>query len=187
MSFALFKSNMFMYMNRPEGIDSYKDFAKKITDEYDIAARSGMQTINNIPLSSPNKSLMEILVTLACAKALSKKSGYHNFIDDIGKGCVGYWTGATLLTGIPPIIPSIGAIQNITSTAAFTLNPGTWTPVGPLIPTTDINMFLDRLIMAMQMHLTTVSGLYITISMYPGFPLIPPAPGILTWTGFTIP
>jgi hypothetical protein len=48
-------------------------------------------------------------------------------------------------------------------------------------------MFLDRLIMAMQMHLTTVSGLYITISMYPGFPLIPPAPGILTWTGFTIP
>lgn len=176
-----------MYMNRPEGIDSYNDFAKKLTDEYDMAVRRGFQTINNIPIQTPNKALMLSLVTLACSKALSVKEGQHTFIDDIGKGCIGYWTGSTIMTGIPPIIPATGAIQNITSTSAFTLNPGSWTPVGPLIPTTDINMFLDRLIMAMQMHLTTISGLYITISLYPGFPLIPPAPGILTWTGFTIP
>lgn len=187
MSFTLFKQNMFSYMNRPKSIDSYNDFAQKLTDEYDQCMRRGTQTINQIPLQTPNKSLMLTLVTLACSKALSVKKGQHTFIDDIGKGCVGYWTGATLMTGIPPIIPAIGAIQNITTTSAFTINPGTFPPVGPLFPTTDINVFLDRLIMAMQIHLTTISGLYITISMYPGFPLVPPAPGILTWTGFTIP
>ena len=187
MSFAIFKQNMLSYMQNQGSIDSYNDFATKLTTEYDMAVRSGFQTINNIPLAKDNKKLMESMVKLACATSLTKTEGKHNFIDDIGKGVIGYWTGATLVTGIPPIIPATGAVQTLTSFSAFVTNPGTFPKVGLLIPTDDSSVFLDRLIQAMQQHITTIQGMYITLSMYPGFPLIPPAPGIRTFTGFTIP
>jgi len=187
MSFALFKQNMLSYMGNQSGINSFSDFAKKLTDEYDMAVRRGFQTINQIPITKDNKQLMNTLVTLACSTALGVREGQHTFIDDIGKGVVGYWTVATLMTGIPPIIPATGAIQNVTTTSAFVTNPGQFPNVGPLITTLDSGVFLDKLIGAMQQHLTTIQGLYITISLYPGFPLVPPAPGIRSWTGFTIP
>lgn len=187
MSFAIFKQNMLSYMQNQGSIDSYNDFATKLTTEYDMVVRTGFQTINNIPLAKDNKKLMESMVKLACATSLTKTEGKHSFIDDIGKGVIGYWTGATLVTGIPPIIPATGAIQNLTSFSAFVTNPGTFPKVGLLIPTDDSSVFLDRLIQAMQQHITTIQGMYITLSMYPGFPLIPPAPGIRTFTGFTIP
>lgn len=187
MSFAIFKQNMLSYMGNQESIDSYNDWAKKLTAEYDMAVRRGFQTINQIPITKDNKQLMETLVTLACSTALQVREGQHTFIDDIGKGVVGYWTGATLMTGIPPIIPATGAIQNVTTTSAFVTNPGKFPKVGPLTPTMNTGEFLDKLIGAMQQHLTTIEGMYITISLYPGFPLVPPAPGIRSWTGFTIP
>lgn len=186
MSFSLFKSNMAAYMSNPEGIISYAQFAKKLTDEYDMCIRRGLQTTNNIPIQKTNKPGMLTMVTIACQRAFSVREGRHTFIDDIGKGCVLYWTGGALVTGIPPIIPATGAVTNISTTSASVTNPGTWSPVGPEFPTNDVNEFLDKLISAMKNHITTVSGLYITISLYPGFPIVPPAPGIRTWKGWTI-
>ena len=75
---------------------------------------------------------------------------------------------------------------NITSTAAMVTTPGTWTPVGPLSPTDDSGMFLDQLIASMTSHLPTIQGLYMTMSLYPGAPPVT-APGVLSWTGFTVP
>ena len=165
MSFAIFKQSMLSYMQNQGSIDTYQDFAKKLTDEYDLLIRRGFQTINNIPLQTPNKPLMLTLMNVACLTSLTKRSGKHNFIDDIGKAVLGYWTGATLVVGIPPIIPASFAVSNISTTSAFVINPGIWKPVGPINPTDDSSVFLDRLISSMQTHLTTIQGLYITISL----------------------
>jgi len=187
MSFSLFKTSMFVYMSNQSGVSSYNDFAKKLTDEYDMCIRRGFQTTNNIPLQKPNKQIMQTLATVACQKAFAVQEGPHSFIDDLGKAVVGYWTGGQLVTGIPPIIPADGAIANITSTAAMVTNPGNWSPTGPEFPTNNINDFLNKLVNGMKIHLTTVSGIYITVSMYPGFPTVPPAPGIRSWKGWTVP
>ena len=186
MSFAIFKSSMMSYMKNQDGIKAFPEFAQKITSEYDMCIRRGLQTINNIPIQTPNIALMQTLVTLACTTALAKQKGKHTFADDIGKGVLGYWTGATLVVGIPPIIPAPGSMLNVSSTAAFVTTPGTWTPVGPLDPTDDSGVFLDKLIASMVSHLPTIQGLYMTMSLYPGAPPFV-APGVLTWTGFTVP
>ena len=186
MSFAIFKSSMMSYMKNQDGIKAFPEFAQKITSEYDMCIRRGLQTINNIPIQTPNIALMQTLVTLACTTALAKQKGKHTFADDIGKGVLGYWTGATLVVGIPPIIPAPGSMLNVSSTAAFVTTPGTWTPVGPLDPTDDSGVFLDKLIASMVSHLPTIQGMYITMSLYPGSPPFV-APGVLTWTGFTVP
>jgi hypothetical protein len=47
-------------------------------------------------------------------------------------------------------------------------------------------VFLDKLIASMVSHLPTIQGMYITMSLYPGSPPFV-APGVLTWTGFTVP
>lgn len=187
MSFSLFKSSMKLYMSNQSGIGSYNEFADKLTTEYDMCVRRGYQTTNNIPLSSANKPMMLTLVTIACQKAFAVQKGPHSFIDDIGKGVVAYWSGASLVTPIPPPIPAVGAIANITTTAAMVTNPGTWSPTGPEFPTNNIDDFLSKLESGMKIHLTTISGLYNTISMYPGFPTVPPAPGVLSFTGWTVP
>ena len=186
MSFSVFKQSMLAYMENPASIQDSKEFAKKLTTEYDQCVRRGYQTINNIPIQKPNVELMETLVNLACQISLTKQSGLHTFADDIGKGVMGYWTGATLTIGIPPIIPAPGSIANISTTAAIVSVPGTWTPLGPLNPTDDCGLFLDKLISGLQIHLTTIEGIYMTISSYPAVPIFI-APGVLTWTGFTIP
>ena len=187
MSFSVFKSSMLAYMSNQNGITSYTQFANKITTEYDMCVRRGFQLTNNIPLSSSNKAGMLALVNIACQKASFVQSGSHNFIDDIGKGVLAYWSGATLMVGIPPIIPADGSISNITTTNAIVTNPGKWTSFGPEFPTNNTNDFLDILISAMKIHLTTIGGMYLTVSMYPGFPLVPPAPGVRTWEGWEIP
>ena len=185
MSFAIFKQSMLSYMENQNGIKAYPEFAKKITSEYDMCIRRGLQTVNNIPIQTPNIALMQTLVTLACSISLTKPDGMHTFADDIGKGVLGYWTGATLVVGIPPIIPAPGSMLNVSTTAAIVTSPGTWSPVGPLTPTDDSGQFLDKLITSMVSHLPTIQGLYMTMSLYPAAPPFV-APGVLTWTGFNV-
>lgn len=187
MSLQIFKSNMVSYMQNQNGIDSSDDFAEKITNEYDLMIKSGFQTVNNVPLQSGNKKSMESFVKIACQSALSKTEGQHNFIDDIGKSIIQYWLGAKLIVGIPPVIPAVGAIQNISTSDVLVINPGQWSPFGPTPPTDDINIFLDILIAGIQSHLPTIQFLYNTTSLYPSIPAPVPAPGILQATGYTIP
>jgi hypothetical protein len=187
MSFATLKSNMLRYMQNQGGINSFDDFASKLTQEYDFCIKRGFQTINNIPIQTGNVNLMETLVKVACRLSLSKKSGQHTFIDDIGKGVVGYWTGAQLITGPPPVIPATGAISNISSNSNPVLSPGQWTPIGPTPPVNDSNIFLDLLISGMRIHITTPTGIYLTTSIYPSAPSPIVAPGVVNWTGYSVP
>ena len=187
MSLQTFKANMLRYMQNQQGINSSDDFATKLTNEYDLMVKRGFQTINNIPVQTGNKQSMESLVKIACQISLTVQSGNHTFIDDIGNAIILYWTGTTLVTGIPPVIPAIGSISNITTTAASVSNPGQWTPVGSTPPNNDSNIFLDMLLVGIQSHLPTIQFLYNTISLYPTLPVPTPAPGILQSTGYTIP
>lgn len=182
---------MSLWMQSPDKLatgnaESYEDFATKLTEEYDLAVRRGFQTINLVRISKGNTELMKSLIIVACLKSLSVQSGRHTFVDDIGKAVVGYWTGARLQSGLPPLIPAIGAIRNISTIYAFCTSSGTWSPFGPTDPTDDSETFLDILISSMQIHLTTLQFIYFTLSIYPG-PILPPAPGILPAVSYFIP
>ena len=187
MSFPVFKQNMLLFMQNQEAISSYGDFAKKLTIEYDMTIRRGFQTVNNVPVLKSNTELVETMVNLACSSELQKKSGTSDIINKIGKAIVSYWTGCTLNNFPTPIVPATGAVQNISTTSALVLNPGQFPNITPVTPTLDSGLFLDMLIAGMQIHLTTLSGVYNTISIYPGAPTPPPAPGIVTWNTFTVP
>ena len=107
------------------------------------------------------------------------------FVDEIGKASIKYWQGATLQLIIPPI-PAIGAIVNVSSTAAYVTNPGQWIPTGPDNQTTNTMDFLNKLVGGFQKHLPSIQGNYDTISNYPGFPVVPPAPGVRPWKGWLV-
>jgi len=190
MSFQVFKTNMSSWMQTPDKLatgnaKSYEDFADKLTKEYDLAVKSGFQTLNLVSVRNGNTELMKSLITTACLTALSVKGGRHTFIDDLGKAVIGYWTGCTLNIGLPPVMPATGAIYNLATVYAFCILPGIWIPVGPTDPINDSNIFLDRLISSMQIHLTTLNFIYFTISVY-GI-AIPPAPGVLIAPTYFIP
>lgn len=191
MSFQVFKRNMSSWMQTPDKLatgnaESYEDFADKLTKEYDLAVKSGFQSVNLVNVAKGNTDLMKSLINIACLTALSKKGGRHNFIDDIGKAVVGYWSGARLSSGIPPVMPAFGAAYNIATVYAFCTTPGVWIPIGPIEPINDSNIFLDRLISSMQIHLTTLTFVYFTLSIYPSPILLGPAPGVLISATYTI-
>ena len=191
MSFSIFKQNMLSFMSNQESINSSDEFAKKLTQEYDMCIKRGFQQPSlipafSVPLGKGNVDLMETLLKLACVKALNIKKGNHTFIDDIGKSIQGgYWVGAEISTSIPPIGVTPPAFMNISTTLAMVNNPGKWTPIGPTPSLDDTNIFLDILIASMQIHLTTIAGTYIMESLYPGLPVIT-APSILPFVGYSV-
>lgn len=52
-------------------------------------------------------------------------------------------------------------------------------------PTKNTSLIIDEFIRYATTHLTTVSGVAFTISLYP--PTGTPAPGVVFWTGYTVP
>jgi uncharacterized protein YcbK (DUF882 family) len=174
-------------MSNQRAIQSYEDFAKRFTLEYDGAIRRGYQIVNKVSVMKPNTEMMENMMNLALLIALQKQSGLHDIINQFGVAIEGYWLGATLNNFPVPIIPSTGAFQNIQTTSAVVTKPGEFPDMREQFPTDNIESFLDLLVVAMQIHLFTIEGVYNTISMYPGFPSVPPAPGILQWVGYEVP
>lgn len=187
MSISVFKTNLTNYLNKPENVKDSDDFASFLTKEYDTLIKSGFQTINNIPIQTANPSGMENLIKSVLKATLNVTVSPTPIIQNLGPGFITYWTGALLLSGPPPIIPAIGAVSNVSSTVNPVLNPGTWVVSAPQSPSDTVNPFVSVLIATIQQHLTTISGLYNTLSIYPLPPAAPPAPGVLPWIGFTVP
>jgi hypothetical protein len=73
MSYAIFKNNMLAYMQNQPGINSYQDWSRRFTQEYDMLIRRGTQIINKVPIQQGNVKLMEQLSNLACLQALQVK------------------------------------------------------------------------------------------------------------------
>ncbi len=54
-------------------------------------------------------------------------------------------------------------------------------------PTKNTSLIIDDFIQYATQHLTTVSGVANTISLYPTAPTPTPAPAVINWTGYTVP
>jgi hypothetical protein len=187
MSISAFKANLTNYLNKPENVKDSDDFATFLTREYDTLIKSGFQTINSIPIMTSNVSGMESNIKSVLKATLNVTVSPTPIIQNLGPGFITYWTGAQLLAGPPPIIPAIGAVSNVSSVSNPVLNPGTWVVPSPQAPSDSVNPFVSVLISTIQTHLTTISGLYNTLSIYPAPPGAPPAPGVLPWVGYTVP
>ena len=186
MSLEVFKRNMLNYMEYQPGVKSIEDFAKYFTLQYDMLIRRSYQTMNQVMIQESNTDLMEKMMILAGQMALQKQEGLYDIINRYGKAIKMYWLGATLYQFPVPIIPAVGSYQNIFTTSAYVTNPGEFPDMREQFPTNNSKSFIDILSLAIQIHLLTVEGIYNTVSLYPGFPTVPPAPGFLPWKGFTI-
>lgn len=54
-------------------------------------------------------------------------------------------------------------------------------------PTKNTSLIIDDFIQYATQHLTTVGGVISTLSLYPSVPTPVPGPGVINWTGYTIP
>jgi hypothetical protein len=181
MSWQLFKSTLLPVMESKVFGNDISSFSKTFTNAYDIAIRTGGDTINRIPVMNGNVLIMEsTLTSLLLQTQLSNTIG---FLDVIGPAIISYWSGAQMMRFPPPIIPAIGAISNITTTSGLVISPGVWTSI-PVPPSQSSEPFINSFITSAKIHLTTVSGMYVVISQYP--PPTPPAPGIVMWSGYSV-
>lgn len=137
MSLDIFKQNMLSYMQNQKGINSYADFAKKLTMEYDMAVKRGMETINGIKVAKGNTELMESTLVAILSTALQQGSGEHAIITNLGPAFIAYWTGATMTQFPAPIIPSPGSVFNLFTVSSAITDPGIWQPTDMqvIIPT----------------------------------------------------
>jgi len=159
-------------------------FARAFTLAYDTAIKQGGDTINQIPLLVGNTAAMESVLTASLLEIQFSKN--LTLLDVIGRSVIVYWAGQSLLQGIPPIIPAVGATVNITNVQSVVLNPGTsadWT-VLPVLPSNASDQFLNSFITSAKIHLQTISGIFIVTASYP--PFGQPAPGVVNWSGYTV-
>ena len=185
MSWQLFKQNILRRMDNPQSITDVEQFADLITNEYDLLIKKGTDTFNLVPFKRGNKSALKNGIQSALNIGLQSRNPY-TLINSIGNAVILYWTGAEL-QNTPPITPAPGSIQNLSSSSNVVLNPGVWPPTPPIPPTQSTSLFIDTLVLAGQQHLTTVSGIATTTSLYPSTPSPIPLPGSVAWFGFTVP
>jgi hypothetical protein len=182
MSWGTFKSTLLPAMQSNVYGNDISGFAKTFTIAYDLAVKSGGDTINKIPIIKGNTELMEnMLVMLLNQTQLSKTT---TFLEVIGPAILAYWGGAQLALFPTPLIPAIGSIKNIITVNGSVLSPGNWQSI-PTIPNNNSSIFLDTFITSAKIHLTTINGIFSVIAQYP-FPA-PPSPGIINWSGYYIP
>lgn len=181
MSWGTFKSTLLPLMqSNAYGADLEK-FAAIFTLAYDVAIKSGGDTINGVPLMKGNVALMQ--QTLVNLLKQTQKAKVLTFLEVVGPAVMVYWVGAKLSNVPPPIIPAPGAIKNISTTNAMVLNPGMWT-VNKVGPNNNPEQFLNAFISSAKTHLMSVSGIFIVTAQYP--PPAPPAPGVIPWSGYKV-
>jgi hypothetical protein len=187
MSWAIFKSNVQRVANSPESIPDIDTVANLYATEYDAAIKRGRDLINQIPLQQGNVTILESLIRLALLNGQNNPSLSFSLISEMGNAVIAYWTGA-IMTPFPiPVIPAPGTIQNISVTSNIVLNPGTWAPTPPIQPTNSTTPFIDLFISTATLHLSTITGIINTVSLYPTVPSPTPGPGVINWVGYSVP
>lgn len=180
MSWQSFKNELKPYLDNPSNSKDITDFAKAFTDSYDNAIKQGGDLINRVSIQRGNKQNLEFFTVLALVKGLLDTTGNFNLLNELGKGVVMYWTGATLNNFPIPPIPAPGSTTNIGVQQNIVITPGNWPNVPFVIPTKNTETFLNAFILAATIHLLGVKGIITTTSLYP--PNGTPSPGILNWS-----
>ena len=184
MSWSIFKQNILNQTQNPDSIQSIDQFARLYAQEYDAAIRRGGDLINQIPIQNGNVSAMEQLFKLALQNGLNQQSTY-NLVQEMGKGVQLYWMGAPMMQFPIPKMPAVGATVNISSVSGMCTNSGQWNPIMPPPPLINTpTLLIDQFVMYATIHLTTISGIINTVSLYP--PMGTPGPGIVMWTGYRV-
>lgn len=190
MSWDLFKSNLLKKMEK--GPNSHAEFAELLANEYDKAVKkigSGELISKNRVLQANKEGLKIYIYNILNSQ--SKSPLHFDVINLIANGFPIYWTGATLSTEIIPAIPAPGAFINFSLVSNIVTVPGIITPIPlPIGKSQSSEQWINNFIKVANAHLKTVSGTMTTVSGYtPGPP--PPgfvtAPGVIIWTGYTIP
>lgn len=187
MSWELFKANVSFRLNNPKSIESIDDVASLYATQYDLAIKRGFDSVNFIPLSVGNKAGMESLFKLALFQGSKTNSPSFSLINEFGKGILAYWTGATMSALPIPVIPAPGSTSNLAVISNNVVNPGVWSPQPPIPPNNNTSLMLNQFVITATLHLTTISGVITTTSLYPAVPAPIPGPGVIPWTGYTIP
>jgi hypothetical protein len=184
MSWSIFKKNINTFFENVDSVDSTERVAKKIAQEYDLCMMRGFDTLNLIPIKKGNTELMKSLLLVSLNSGVSNKSNF-DFIGSLGPAIIAYWTGA-IMSSLPiPLIPAPGSVANILVVSNNIVSPGVWNPQSPLTPTESKTLFTDLFVLAATTHLQSISGIITTTSLYP--PIGAPAPGVIFWTGYTVP
>ena len=185
MSWGTFKQNILRTLNSPEDIDDIESVANLWATEYDSAIKGGTDTVNKVKIQIGNVELMEKLFLVALRIGGTQNTPLFSLVTQMGQGVLAYWTNATMANTIP-LIPAPGSVQNISVIVNQCYVPGIWAPQKPIKPTDNTEIIVNQFIAAATKHLTTISGIAQTISLYPGAPPTP-GPGIVSWTGYTVP
>jgi hypothetical protein len=187
MSWATFKSNILNKANSPENIEDIDFVANLWATEYDKAIKAGKDLLHMVSLQNGNTAVMENLFKLSLSQGKASNSPAFSLVTEFGKGVQAYWTGGIMNNYPIPLIPAPGSVQNVAVISNLVLSPGVWTPQPPITANDNTGLIVDQFILAATIHLTTVSGVVQTTSLYPAVPSPLPAPGILPWTGYMVP
>ena len=127
MSWEIFKQNVLRVANNPQSIDDIDFVAETYANEYDAAIKRGNDTINLVSVKTGNVEAMKQLFKVALQKGLASNVPY-DLVGEMGQGVIAYWTGATLNEFPIPLIPAIGAAQNVGVVSNIVTNAGIWNP-----------------------------------------------------------
>jgi hypothetical protein len=185
MSWSIFKSNILRYASNPKLIENSDMVAEMYAREYDSAIKRGRDVINQISIQRGNYSAMESLFKVAF-KSGNLSTTPYNLIGALGNGILLYWTGATMNQFPIPLIPSPGSVQNLSVITNTVINPGVWPTLPPTPPNNTPSLFVDSFVLAATTHLSTISGIINTTSLYPSVPTPIPAPGVIPWSGYVV-
>jgi predicted chitinase len=167
------------------GPGSLDDVAKVIAKSYDSTIKllpAGDILFKN-PVENGNTELLENIIKMVLTRQQSSPEQLP-IINGIANGFVAYWSTATLQKMFVPLIPAPGAIANVAITQNMTTFPG----IQVAIPFTyegldNVDGFLNKIILAANIHLSTLQGMVMTTSTYP--PGVT-APGFIPWSGFAV-
>lgn len=186
MSIQRFQTILKTFLDSPVGTKDSSQFINTLTNEYDILMRFGFQTTNpQIRVVRGNTELMKTLLKQQLASNLISTKPIK-LVERLGVGMRGYWQGAQLTVGIPPIIPAPGGISNITTNSVLVTNTGVFKFPSKQLPVSGAGSFISQLVLGIRQHIRTISGLYFTTTLYPAVPTPFAAPGVVPWSGYSV-
>lgn len=179
-NWSLFKSMMRFYIPSFTAVDR-RDAAKKMANAYNASVMGQASTIYGNTLLSGSVSLLEKCLFVGMEMNFRRKNpddGDRRPFRIMASGFSLYWVGASL-TPVPPHPPTIAPIGGVI--VSF---PGEVESLSRGLELSftsfDLEKGLNALVLALEIHLKTVSGLYSGAIPTPTGP-IPSAP--LPWIG----
>lgn len=187
MSWSIFRTNVLKVMERRSAANNVDVIASLFATEYQNAVLRGGDIIHRTKLGKGNLSVMENVFKIALRRGIISGSNSFSLVNELGRGVVAYWQGATMSLFPIPIIPALGAIQNIQVNQNTVIKAGIFPQYPSIVPTENVASVVDQFILASVIHLFTIGGVIQTISLYPSVPSPITANGIMFWNGYFVP